>query len=289
MKQLILAALLLCATSLAAQTPYVSTCLTQQQQQDVAGAGALLTPKLGIDLTDPLMRLADQDCSLTSLTTGLLSNVQTLNQNVATLQTAVANIGAGIAGPPGPQGAQGPAGPQGATGNAGPQGPAGIQGIVGPPGAIGPQGPAGNTGPPGPQGPPGTASGGSIGPPAGTSSIVASNPAVQLQAAPCYPTQGIIGFITAGQTVDFSVTVPAAGGYTLSGCVASPNSPGKWHFEFPAGTKIGATLTVPNTGSFTQFVYQAASTAVTLPAGTSTVRVVFEAAGMNFAGINHTP
>jgi hypothetical protein len=81
--------------------------------------------------------------------------------------------------------------------------------------------------------------------------------------------------------------VTTAGTYTLSGCVASPNGPGKWHFEYPVGTKIGATLSVTNTSAYNIFAYQNATTTVALPAGTITVRVVIEASGMNFGGLSY--
>jgi len=152
--------LLLFASPLAAQTPYVPTCLSTQAQSDIQGAGALLAPKFGVDLTDPFMRFSDQECTQAALTVSALANIQTLNQNVAALQSAIAALPAPIPGPPGPAGAKGDSGPQGL------QGIQGIQGVPGSPGITGPQG---NPGPPGASG------SGSSGPPIGTANIVASS------------------------------------------------------------------------------------------------------------------
>ena len=262
-------ALLALASPLAAQTPYVPTCLTAAQQQNIVAGNSVVAPLLGIDLTDPEMRFADAQCSLNVMITGLLSNVQTLNQNVAALQA----LPPGTAGPPGPAGPQGPPG----IGTQGPPGATGATGAQGIPGV-------GIQGPPGPAGPPGASGSGSSGPPIGTASIVASSSTPTI-ISNCLPST-FVGSVAAAQTVDFSATVAVAGNYLIQGCVASPNNPAKWHAEFPAGTKIGATLSTTNTGSYGVFAYQSATAVVALPAGTVTIRIVFEASGMNFGGIN---
>jgi Collagen triple helix repeat (20 copies)/Carbohydrate binding module (family 6) len=178
----------------------------------------------------------------------------------------------------GPAGAQGPAGPQGATGNTGPAGAQGIQGPQGVPGATGAQGPQGNPGPVGP-------AGSSLGPAMASASATSAT----LIPAPCYPTTTIVGNTKAGTTADFTLTVPAAGNYTLSACVAAPQSGSTIHFEYPAGTKLGSSITVLPTGAWTAFQLQAPSAAVTLPAGNVSVRVVCETAGVNLGGVIHAP
>lgn len=243
------------ASPLAAQTPYVPTCLTAAQQTTVTSSAAALTPILGIDLTDLEMRFADGQCNLNTLVTGLLSNVQTLNQNVAALQ-ALPPGGTGPAGPPGPPGAS----------------------ITGPPGPAGPPG-ASITGPQGIQGPPGPPGSGT----GSANNIVASSSGVSVTPT-CLPSAFAGNLQSVPATVDISVSVPVAGNYLIQACVASPNNPAKWHPEFPAGTKIGATLSTTNTGSYGVFAYQSASTAVALPAGQVTIRIVIEAAGMNLGG-----
>lgn len=141
--------------------------------------------------------------------------------------------------------------------------PAGPQGIQGPPG------PSLNT------------------PQVDSSAIAASTPVVTLVRTLCYPSNAYIGNIPAtGEIVDFTVSVKVAGNHTVSSCVASMGGAKTYHFEFPAGTKVGSSITVLNTGSYQAFAYQAGPV-LSLPAGQSTVRVVFENGGMNFAGFNY--
>lgn len=151
-----------------------------------------------------------------------------------------------------------------------PAGPAGPVGATGPQGVAGPIGPSLNS------------------PQADSSSIVASSPAVSLVRTLCYPSNAYIGNVPAtGQSIDFTVNVAQAGSYPLQACVASLGGAKTYHFEFPVGTKVGASISALNTGSYQLFAYQQTGVSLQLPAGASTVRVVLENGGMNFAGFNY--
>jgi hypothetical protein len=242
-----LAILLLLASPLAAQTPYVPTCLTAAQQATITSTAAADFPLIGLDLTDLKMQAADQRCQVTATGAGLLSDVATLKTEVSTIQSQLTNL----AGTPGPQGPAGPAGPQGASG------------------------------PPGPAGPAGGSLGAAIVAPSATSATMIP--------APCYPTAPIVGHTVSGTTADFLVAIPAAGNYTFSACVSAPNNGSTIHFEYPIGTKIGASISVLTTGAWNSFQFQTPSAAVALPAGNVTVRIVCENGGINVGGIIHTP
>lgn len=147
---------------------------------------------------------------------------------------------------------------------------------AGPQGAIGPVGPQGVAGP-------------SLNAPqVDTASISASSPAVSLVRTLCYPSDAYIGNVPAtGQSIDFTVNTAQAGSYPIQACVASLGGAKTYHLEFPVGTKIGASITVLNTGSYQLFAYQQTGISLQLPAGNSTIRVVLENGGMNFAGFNY--
>jgi uncharacterized coiled-coil protein SlyX len=87
--------LLLLAPSLRAQTPYVPTCLTAAQQAAIAANGAALATNVGIDLTDPLMRLADSQCTALATTVGALADISKLKTNVASDESTIALQGQG--------------------------------------------------------------------------------------------------------------------------------------------------------------------------------------------------
>lgn len=153
---------------------------------------------------------------------------------------------------------------------------------------AGPQGPAGQMGAPGPQGSPGQQGPSLNTPQIDTSALTASNPPASLVRTLCYPSNAYVGSVpTTGQSLDFLVNVATAGNYAIQACVASPGGAKTYHFEFPAGTKVGPTVTVVNTGSYQLFAYQATGVTLALPAGQSTIRVVLENGGMNLAGFNY--
>jgi hypothetical protein len=142
MKRLLLA--LLFPLSAFAQLPYAPTCLNVMQQANVTAAAGTLSPLLGIDATDILMRAADETCQAKATAVGALGDIAKAQAAIANLQSAATSLQAQIsaipAGTQGPQGIQGPAGPAGSVGAQGPMGPAGPQGIIGPPGPAGPAG-----------------------------------------------------------------------------------------------------------------------------------------------------
>jgi hypothetical protein len=99
MKTIIFGIALAFASSLSAQTltPFVPVCLTPATQAAVVQAGAMLSVPVNFDFTDPLMRVADQNCTLQATTVAALANIQALNQQVAALQAQVTVLQAQVA------------------------------------------------------------------------------------------------------------------------------------------------------------------------------------------------
>lgn len=213
------------------------------------------------------------------------SSITALGQQMQAANTAIAAIPPGSVGPAGPQGSPGPIGAQGGTGAQGAQGP---QGIVGP---MGPQGLQGSPGPVGPAGPPGTGTGSSISLWVGVEQVVsfkhssAGNPAFGVEGLPGVSDKTFI-YVSAGDYLDFPMNVPA-GTNALSIALSSGGTPGTFHFEFPAGTKVGATRTAPNTQNWDSYLSVIVPVGV-LPSGPISVRWVAETAGMNVAGVKPT-
>lgn len=85
-----------------------------------------------------------------------------------------------------------------------------------------------------------------------------------------------IGWINAGEWVNYTVNVSAAGTYTLSLPVCHPGPGGTFHVNFNGMNKTG-TITVPNTGSWE--VNQTVSRSVSLGAGIQVMQIVFDANG----------
>lgn len=215
-------------------------------------------------------------------------SITKLGQQMQAANAAIAAI------PVGPPGLQGPPGPAGAQGGIGAQGAQGPQGIAGP---IGPQGVQGNTGQIGPQGLPG--------PPGlpGTGTAVASlwvgveqvagykhsnalNPAFGIEGLPGISDKTFI-YISAGDYLDFPMNVPA-GTNAISIALSSGGAPGTFHFEYPAGTKIGVTRTAPatqNWDSYMSIIVPVGPLPLGSAAGSIVVRWVAETAGMNVAGV----
>jgi hypothetical protein len=78
-----------------------------------------------------------------------------------------------------------------------------------------------------------------------------------------------VGYVQNGDWVEYAVTVPTAGTYTLNLRVASLLS--NTQMQIKSGAAILGTVTVPNTGSWQS--YQTISTTVPLVAGTQTIRL----------------
>jgi hypothetical protein len=85
-----------------------------------------------------------------------------------------------------------------------------------------------------------------------------------------------VGWIAAGEWLNYSVDVAEPGNYTLSARVASPSGGGTFHVAFDGENESGA-MTVPATGSYQ--TWTTISTPVSLSAGTQVMRVSFDAAG----------
>lgn len=85
-----------------------------------------------------------------------------------------------------------------------------------------------------------------------------------------------IGWIQAGEWIEYTVSVSAAGAYTLSLPTCHPGPGGTFHVNFNGVNKTG-TMTVPNTGSWD--ANQTISKLVSLNAGTQIVQILFDTNG----------
>ena len=82
-----------------------------------------------------------------------------------------------------------------------------------------------------------------------------------------------ISAIDAGEWLNYTINVPFGGEYQLEADVASAVSGGKFHVDVN-GDNLTGVLTIPNTGSATQFTTVAQP--VVLSAGTHTMKIVFD-------------
>jgi alpha-N-arabinofuranosidase len=95
-----------------------------------------------------------------------------------------------------------------------------------------------------------------------------------------------VGWIAAGEWLEYEIRVPAAGFYDLSARVASPNS-GKSFAVLVDGAGVNAAITVPNTGSW-QTWQTVTRPKIYLPAGTHRARAEATTAGFNLNWISFT-
>ncbi len=86
-----------------------------------------------------------------------------------------------------------------------------------------------------------------------------------------------VGWVRAGEWLEYTIEVSTAGAYTLEARVASAGSGGTFHVEFDGVNKTG-TLTVPNTGG-SQTWQTVSRTGLTLAAGRQVMRVAMDANG----------
>jgi endonuclease/exonuclease/phosphatase family metal-dependent hydrolase len=86
----------------------------------------------------------------------------------------------------------------------------------------------------------------------------------------------VVGWVGAGEWLNYTVNVATTGTYTLTARVASAGTGGTFHVNFNNVNKTG-TMTVPNTGGWQ--TYRDVSVTVSLTAGTQTMRLVFDTAG----------
>jgi hypothetical protein len=85
-----------------------------------------------------------------------------------------------------------------------------------------------------------------------------------------------VGWLDAGEWLNYTVNVPAAGSYVLDAAVTAPGPGGTFHVEFN-GVNVTGPLTIPDTGGWQTWV--SVSAPVTLTAGVQVARVVFDGFG----------
>lgn len=93
-----------------------------------------------------------------------------------------------------------------------------------------------------------------------------------------------IGWIAAGEWLEYPITTSTAGQYKVDALVASQSSGGKFRLMID-GQSLGQ-VTVPVTGGWQN--WQWVSTQVTLPAGQKTLRVSMDTAGFNLNALKFT-
>jgi hypothetical protein len=89
-----------------------------------------------------------------------------------------------------------------------------------------------------------------------------------------------VGWANAGEWLNYTVSVTAAGSYTMAVRVAATSSGGSFHLASGA-TNLTGPLTIPNTGGWQ--TWTTVTKNVTLAVGTQTLRLVMDAAGANGA------
>jgi endonuclease/exonuclease/phosphatase family metal-dependent hydrolase len=86
----------------------------------------------------------------------------------------------------------------------------------------------------------------------------------------------VVGWVGAGEWLNYTVNVATTGTYTLTARVASAGTGGKFHVTFNGVNKTGS-LSVPNTGGWQ--AYRDVSVTVSLTAGTQVMRLVADTVG----------
>lgn len=95
----------------------------------------------------------------------------------------------------------------------------------------------------------------------------------------CSETGFNIGYVNAGEWLEYTVNVTVPGKYTLAARVANPGVAKTFHVEMD-GQDITGPVTVPTTGGF-QAWQTVSATTTALPAGVHVVRIVLEANDFN--------
>src|SRR5439155_7563953 len=95
-----------------------------------------------------------------------------------------------------------------------------------------------------------------------------------------------VGWMTAGEWLNYTVSVPQSGSYALKARVAANGAGGTFHIEFGGVNKTGP-LTIPNTGAWQ--AWTDVTTTVSLGAGVQPMRIVEDANGATgvFGNINY--
>jgi len=91
----------------------------------------------------------------------------------------------------------------------------------------------------------------------------------------------VLGWVSAGEWLNYTVNVAASARYTASFRVASLGQGGTFHLTVN-GTDVTGRLTVPDTGGWQN--WQTLSATVTLNAGVQTARLVMDTSGVNAVG-----
>lgn len=93
-----------------------------------------------------------------------------------------------------------------------------------------------------------------------------------------------IGWTAAGEWLDYSVNVAAAGSYLAQMRVAAPSAGGVLHLSFNTAGNVSAAVSIPATGGWQ--TWTTISVPVTLGAGAQTMMVAFDSGGFNLGAIN---
>lgn len=94
----------------------------------------------------------------------------------------------------------------------------------------------------------------------------------------------VVGWVHAGEWLNYAVNVTSAGTYTMTARVASAGAGGTFHVEMD-GTNVSGTMTVPNTGAWS--TYAIISAPVTLTAGDHTMKIVMDSNGATTASVGN--
>lgn len=89
-----------------------------------------------------------------------------------------------------------------------------------------------------------------------------------------------VGWISAGEWLEYTVSIASSGSYTLAARVASSGTGGTFHVEVDGVNKTGP-MSISNTGGWQ--VWTTISRAVTLDAGSHIIRVAFDTNGISGA------
>jgi hypothetical protein len=99
-------------------------------------------------------------------------------------------------------------------------------------------------------------------------------------------TGNVVSYAVAGEWIDYTINIAAAGKYELQATVANAASGGSFHAEFEgtnlAGKNLTGAISIPNTGGWTKFKTMT-STSFSLPAGQTIMRIVLDKNAVNNA------
>lgn len=128
--------------------------------------------------------------------------------------------------------------------------------------------------------------------PASSSSSASSVAAIQVEAENYFAMSGVqtettsdtgggsdVGWIDANDWMGYNVTIPAAGTYTVSYRVATPNNGCVLQLESYGGVTVYGTVNIPNTGGWQ--TWTTVSQTVTFPVGNLQLAVKANTGGWN--------